>query len=231
MVYGEEIIRHSVTYSQLSGSDLTAYLIRMLNSERGYDITTNSGKEACRVFRDTPSQCYVALDFEAEMKKEAVTLEFRAGEDIYLVGHERFRCPEALFQRSLTKHVSMDLSYDISWFPKYFNVILLSKEKDSLFSQIPSEVLPLVSHYEYPFPNAQHLGVHQMVHRSISQVDEDLRKELIAKIVITGGGSLFCGLKPRLEKELKKLCDSTWPVKVLDSEKYGTWEGGARLVG
>jgi actin-like protein 6A len=45
-------------------------------------------------------------------------------------------------------------------------------------------------------------GVHQMVLDSINKCDMDLRKEMLANIIVTGGNSLLNGFVERLQKKL-----------------------------
>merc|ERR1711862_265281 len=76
-----------------------------MGTERGYYLTTTSQREIVRDIKE--SLCYVAVDFEKEMKKstESSQLEksFKLPDgNIIVIGNERFRCPEALFQPSLT---------------------------------------------------------------------------------------------------------------------------------
>merc|ERR1711879_701787 len=73
--------------------------------ERGNSfITTTAGREIARDVKET--LCYIALDFDAEMKKAGESsdkdkpYELPDG-NIITVGSERFRCPEVLFQPRL----------------------------------------------------------------------------------------------------------------------------------
>ena len=78
-------------------------------------------------------------------------------------------------------------------------------------------------------------GLPQAVAEVIGKCDVDLRKELYGGVVLTGGGSLFTGLKERLEKELQAGAPAALRVKVLASastqeRKYGVWLGGSILA-
>ena len=78
-------------------------------------------------------------------------------------------------------------------------------------------------------------GLPQAVAEVIGKCDVDLRKELYGGVVLTGGGSLFAGLKERLEKELQAGAPAALRVKVLASastqeRKYGVWLGGSILA-
>jgi centractin len=79
---------------------------------------------------------------------------------------------------------------------------------------------------EYP-------GVHQMVIDSIGRVDMDLRKNLFANIVMSGGTTLTRGFGDRLLAELQRQAVKDTHIKIFapPERKYSTWIGGSILAG
>lgn len=94
---------HSILRINLAGRDLTDFLVKIL-SERGHHLTTSAEREIVKDMKE--KLCYVALDYEQELKdcstgtSKDATYEMPDGQ-IITIGSERFRCPEALFKPHL----------------------------------------------------------------------------------------------------------------------------------
>lgn len=61
--------------------------------------------------------------------------------------------------------------------------------------------------------------------------DLDVRKDLYANIVLSGGTTMFTGIAERLSKEMVNRAPSTMKIKVLapPERKYSVWIGGSIL--
>jgi len=91
---------HSIMRNDLAGRDLTDYMVKLL-TEVGVHFASSAEREIAREIKE--KHCYVALDFDAELK----AFGDNSGKDIVYtlpdgtpitIGNQVIRCPEALFQ-------------------------------------------------------------------------------------------------------------------------------------
>ena len=74
-------------------------------------------------------------------------------------------------------------------------------------------------------------GVADLSFQSIMKCDVDIRKDLYANVVLSGGTTMFSGIGERMTKELVALAPSTMKIKVVapPERKYSVWIGGSIL--
>jgi len=75
-------------------------------------------------------------------------------------------------------------------------------------------------------------GVHDTLYQTIMKCDVDIRRDLYANIVLSGGTTMFPGIAERLTKEVTALAPATMKVKVVapPERKYSVWIGGSILA-
>merc|ERR1711966_261569 len=75
-------------------------------------------------------------------------------------------------------------------------------------------------------------GIHDCTFQTIMKCDVDIRKDLYANIVLSGGTTMYQGIGERMTKELSALAPSTMKIKVVapPERKYSVWIGGSILA-
>ncbi|KAG5612282.1 hypothetical protein H5410_023563 [Solanum commersonii] len=75
-------------------------------------------------------------------------------------------------------------------------------------------------------------GIHEKVYNSIMKSDVDIRKDLFANIVLSGGSTMFPGLAERMSKDITALAPRGMKIEVIapPERKYSTWIGGSILA-
>ncbi|CAF3700528.1 unnamed protein product [Rotaria socialis] len=74
-------------------------------------------------------------------------------------------------------------------------------------------------------------GIAEMVYNTIMKCDIDIRKDLYANIVLSGGTTMFPGIADRIQKEITSLAPSIIKVRTIapPERKYAVWIGGSIL--
>ncbi|KAM4631734.1 actin, cytoplasmic 1-like isoform 1-T1 [Discoglossus pictus] len=86
--------------------------------------------------------------------------------------------------------------------------------------------------FQPSFLGMESYGIHESTYYSIKKCDVDIRKELYANIVLSGGTTMFPGIADRMQKEIGALAPSTMKVKIIapPERKYSVWIGGSILA-
>lgn len=63
-------------------------------------------------------------------------------------------------------------------------------------------------------PGMESAGIHETTYNSIMKCDIDIRKDLYANNVMSGGTTMYPGIADRMQKEITALAPSTMKIKV-----------------
>jgi len=86
--------------------------------------------------------------------------------------------------------------------------------------------------FQPSFIGQEQAGIHEKIFSSIMKCDIDIRKDLYANNVMSGGSTMFPGIADRMQKEITALAPSTMKIKIIapPERKYSVWIGGSILA-
>merc|ERR1712105_541417 len=69
--------------------------------------------------------------------------------------------------------------------------------------------------FQPSFPGMEACGIHETTFNSIMKCDVDIRKDLYANTVMSGGTTMYPGIADRMQKEITALAPSTIKIKII----------------
>ncbi|XP_065583741.1 actin-2-like [Artemia franciscana] len=86
--------------------------------------------------------------------------------------------------------------------------------------------------FQPSFLGRESYGIHETTYKSIIKCDIDIRKDLYASIVLSGGSTMYPSIADRMQKEITALAPSAMKIKVIapSERKYSVWIGGSILA-
>ena len=86
--------------------------------------------------------------------------------------------------------------------------------------------------FQPSFLGMESAGIHETCYNSIMKCDVDIRKDLYANTVLSGGSTMFPGIADRMQKEIVALAPPTMKIKIIapPERKYSVWIGGSILA-
>ncbi|KAL7056400.1 hypothetical protein AAHC03_021176 [Spirometra sp. Aus1] len=85
--------------------------------------------------------------------------------------------------------------------------------------------------FQPSFLGQESVGIHETTYNSIMKCDLDIRKDLYANIVLSGGSTMYPGIADRMNKELTSFAPSSMKIKIIapPERKFSVWIGGSIL--
>ncbi|XP_047372438.1 actin, muscle-like [Sciurus carolinensis] len=86
--------------------------------------------------------------------------------------------------------------------------------------------------FQSSFLGMESCGIHETTFNSIMKCDIDIRKDLYANTVLSGGTTMYPGIADRMQKEITALAPSTMKIKIIAPPEceYSVWIGGSILA-
>ena len=202
-IYEGYALPHAIRRFDIGGRDLTDYLMKIL-TERGYSFTTTAEREIIRDIKE--KLCYTAHTTpEWEILSDIKTKLYQG---IYMQEKETATTSSSLIEKQ----------YELP----DGQVITIGNER----FRCPE---PLFDPF---FLGMECSGICDMCDNSIMKCDVEMREDLYANIVLSGGSTMFPGFSDRMQKEITLLAPPTMKINVIapPERKYSAWIGGSILA-
>ncbi|UYV75203.1 hypothetical protein LAZ67_12002896 [Cordylochernes scorpioides] len=213
-IYEGYALPHAILRLDMAGRDLTEYLIRLM-TERGYSFSTSGTYLLLNYtlveLRTASIPTYsVIISCESTLLMTRVMLSSTT-----VTWYEPLVLTAA--EREIARDIKEKLCYVCLDFEREMHTACKSRCFEKCYELPDGQIITIGSErfrcpealFQPAFMGMEPSGIHETVFRSIMMSDVDLRKELYANTVLSGGSTMFPGIADRMQKELVTLAPNT----------------------